>query len=252
MSSLLLHCGSEECTLADVRAVPVPESTRSYNPVAYGDALDFVVDTIDRKLGLPIKSQRFGLNKAGDQLFALLVLDTGNAERGLSIGMRQSYNKSLALGLACGDNVFVCDNLCFSGSAFKVLRKNTTNVWADFRRLVELQVAGAFEAHRNMSVDVEKLKDTPCNVRRGYSFLGVMQGEGLLTPTQATVAFTDWTTPRHEAFAERNMWSLYNAITEGLKKGAAARTIDRHVEAHAFMIEACGIGARPSSPTAAN
>lgn len=239
---------SETVTRAMVEAVPLPLSTRSYKPVAYGDAINFLHDTIANDLGLPIIKETYGLNKKGDQLFALATLDTGDGDSGLSIGLRQSYNKSLALGVAVGSRVFVCDNLCFSGDAFMVVRKNTTNVWEDFKALVAAQVSGALGHHTNMQADVAKLKATPCNVRRGYSFLGVMQGEGLLTPTQSTVAFGDWTKPRHAEFADRNMWGLYNAITEGLKKGAPARTIDRHAGAHSFMLSMCN-DARPSRPS---
>lgn len=81
--------------------------------------------------------------------------------------------------------------------------------------------------------------------------IGAPQGEGLLTPNQASVAFGDWTEPRHEAFAERNMWGLYNAITEGLKKGAPARTIERHANAHSFMVGMCSTD-RPSRPSVAS
>ncbi len=248
MNGIMLHCGSETVTRAMVEAVPVPDATRSYRPVSYGDAIDFLHSAIASQIGAPIKSTTYGLNKKGDQLFALAVLDMGSTESGLSIGLRQSYNKSLALGVAVGESVFVCDNLCFSGDAFMIVRKNTTNVWADFKALVSAQVRGALGHHTNMQADVAKLKATPCNTRRGYSFLGVMQGEGLLTPNQASVAFGDWTTPRHEAFADRNMWGLYNAITEGLKKGAPARTIDRHAAAHSFMLGMCATDARPSRP----
>jgi len=51
------------------------------------------------------------------------------------------------------------------------------------------------------------------------------------------VAFADWRTPRHEEFSDRNVWGLYNAVTEGLKKGAPGRTIERHGAAHDFFVE---------------
>lgn len=233
--TLLLHCGGEQVTREMVEAVPVPQATSTWRPVPYKHALDFLHHTIEDKLKLPVVSEAYGLNKAGDQMFGLITLQTDSSESGLSIGMRQSYNKSLSLGLAVGAQVFVCDNLCFSGSAFRVLRKNTTNVWRDFRSLVQAQVAMALGHYDNIQVDTERLKAIPCSVRRGYSFLGVMLGEGLLTPTQASVAFGDWNKPRHEDFSDRNLWGLYNAVTEGLKKGAPAKILDRHAKAHDFF-----------------
>jgi len=235
MNGMMLHCGAENVTRQMVEAVPVPRATRSWKPVPYGQAIDFLHHTIERKLDLPIASESYGLNKVGDQMFGLITLKTGSDESGLSIGMRQSYNKSLALGLAVGSKVFVCDNLCFSGSAFKVLRKNTTNVWRDFKELVKAQVATALGHYESIQIETQKLKEISCSERRGFSFLGVMLGEGVLTPTQATVAFGDWKKPRHQEFADRNLWGLYNAVTEGLKKGAPARILDRHAKAHDFF-----------------
>jgi len=238
MNGLLLHCGSKKTTFAEVAQVAVPESTSTYKPVSYADAIDFMKDTALDALGLDIKSESYGLNKAGDQLFARITLDTGDDDQGLSIGLRQSYNKSLALGVAVGSNVFVCDNLCFSGDAFKVIRRNTLNVWTDFTRLVGEQVNQALTSYGKLKEQTDRMKATPCHEQRGYALLGVAIGHGLLTPNQASVAFGDWATPRHEEFAERNVWGLYNAVTEGLKKGGPATVLDRHAAAHDFFVQA--------------
>lgn len=237
MSNLIMHSGGRVTTREAVEAVPVPEATASYNPVPYGHAIQLMHSEARRTLGMEVRSEAYGLNKEGDQMFALLTLDSGNAEHGLSIGLRQSYNKSLALGVAIGAQVFVCDNLCFSGSAFRVVRKNTTNVWPDFRALVSAQIGESLGHYRSLEADFGAMKEIPCTLERGYAFLGVMQGRDLLTPNQATVAFGDWRAPRHAEFGERNVWGLYNAITEGLKKGPAARTIERHASAHDYLSE---------------
>lgn len=233
--SLLLHCGAEKVTRTHVEAVPVPQATRSYRPVSYGDAISYMEETAHRQLGLDKVREQYGLNKAGDQMFALMTFKTDRDDSGLSIGMRQSYNKSLALGVAVGAQVFVCDNLCFSGSAFKVVRKNTVNVWADFRAMLGAQIAGALGHYEAVQADNDTMRAIPCSERRGYAMLGVALGEGVLTATQASVAFGDWREARHEEFSDRNLWGLYNAVTEGLKKGAPATRLDRQAKAHDFF-----------------
>ncbi len=233
---MILHCGGKAVTREMVEAVPPPSRTESYNPVHYGDAIDLMHIEAAR-LGMQIRSESYGLNKEGDQLFALLTLDSGNPEHGLSIGLRQSYNKTLALGVAVGAKVFVCDNLCFSGSAFKVVRKNTVNVWPDFRNLLRAQITEALPTYHSLEADFGAMKETPVSLNRGYSVLGVMLGQELLTPQQASVAFGDWREPRHAEFGERNVWGLYNSVTEGLKKGGAGRVLDRHAAAHDFIVE---------------
>lgn len=230
-------CTKNEVTLDAVTAVPVPAATRSYSPVSYRDAIEFVRSEAHAALGLDVVSERYGLNKKGDQMFGVLTMDTGSDRDGLAFGLRQSYNKSLALGCAAGSSVFVCDNLCFSGSAFRIVRKNTTNVWADFTRLIREQLATALATYERTSAECDAMAATPCETERGYAVLGVMQGHGLLTPNQASVAFGDWRTPRHAEFDRRDVWGLYNAVTEGLKKGPAARTMERHAAAHDFFVE---------------
>lgn len=232
--SIILHCGSKKVTRAEVEAVPVPEHTDSWKPVSYKAAIDFLFEQV-KEMGLDVRAEMYGLNKNGDQLFAMLSLDTGDKGHALSWGLRQSLNKSLALGSVAGEHTLVCDNLSFSGSAFKVVRKNTTNVWEDFKRLLSEQAKAALGHYRAIRAENDALKEIGCELTRGYEILGVALGEEVLTPHQATVAYADWQTPRYEDFSERTLYSLYNCMTEGLKKGAPGTLIDRHVKAHAYI-----------------
>ena len=202
---------------------------------------NYIKDLIDRTIGAPIRKEQYGLNKAGDQMFGAIALDVGDSDQSLSIGFRSSYNKSLAPAMVAGSQILVCDNLCLSGNALKLVRKNTTNVWNDFRVLAQTHVQNSLGYYADVKKDNDRMKALPCAERRGYAMLGIAQGEGILTPTQATVAFEDWKTPRHEEFAERNLWGLYNAVTEGLKKGAPAKRIDRQTKAHDFFQALQGI-----------
>jgi hypothetical protein len=198
-----------------VFALTPPEHTQSWKPVAYADAVTCLHEEIESQLRLPVVAEQYALNKAGTQMFHVARVDTGTSESGLAIALRQSYDKSIALGVAAGAQVFVCDNLMFDGSAFKIMRKNTTNVWDDFVGMIRAQIATSLDAYTTMQVDVEALKR--------------------LKPNQATVAYADWDQPRHDEFAGRNLWGLYNCVTEGLKKGRAGNTIDRHVDAHRWF-----------------
>jgi hypothetical protein len=223
-------------SLDQVAAVPVPEHTRSWRPVPYMDAVGFLKETVE-SLPFTLKNEEYGLSKDGNQMFGLLTLDAGDASQGLAIGMRQSYNQSLALGIAVGAQVFVCDNLCFSGSAFKLIRKNTVNVWVDFKSLVCHQVQSSQVHFEMVQAEMLEMQALPVGQDRGYEILGRAVGEKVLTPTQATVAFGDWREARYPEFAPRNMWSLYNCFTEGLKKGQPARLMERHTRAHDFIME---------------
>jgi hypothetical protein len=228
-------CSKNRVNLAQVEAVPVPAHTQTWRPVPYGDAIGFLKTTIDRALPYSLESEEYGLSKDGSQMFGVMTLDTGDRSQGMAIGIRQSYNQSLALGIVVGAQVFVCDNLMFNGDAFKVVRKNTVNVWADFRELVLAQVAASVCHYETMQWETHAMKRIPVSQERGHELLGRALGQNILTPTQATVAFGDWKEARHEEFSERNLWSLYNCVTEGLKRGRTSTIMDRYAAAHDFM-----------------
>lgn len=234
--TLILHCGATAVTRAELGSIPVPAYTRSFRPIPYGDAVDHLVEQVHRHLGLLPRIQEFGVGKDGATMFGKIsytVDDAAGSE--LAVGLRGGYNKSLAWKIGGGRSMLVCDNLCFSADGFVVMRKNTTNAWADYKSLVTTHVSTLMDRYEVNCAECRRLEEVPCNLRRGFSMLGIALGEGILTPTQATVAFGDWRTPRYPEFSERNLWSLYNCVTEGLKKGRVGSTIDRHVAAHGFF-----------------
>jgi hypothetical protein len=193
-----------------------------------------VEDRIERS-GWDTINTRYGLAQDNQQLFALFTIDVGDDDSSLGIGLRQSYNKTLAIGTVAGANVFICDNLMFTGDALHVVRKNTTNVYYDFRELLKVAFAGAFDAYKQVTADAERWKQHEVTQREGYRLLGDMLGTHKLTSTQANVAFHDWDHARYDAFESRDLNSLYQCVTEGLKSGAPGNLMERHVTAHEYF-----------------
>jgi hypothetical protein len=67
------------------------------------------------------------LARQGNQLFALLNFKKDHNELGLSVAFRNSYDRSMSIGLAIGASVFICDNLALNGD-IAVMKKHTKNV----------------------------------------------------------------------------------------------------------------------------
>jgi hypothetical protein len=63
-------------------------------------------------------------------MFGIWDLNGGSDELCWSIGIRNSMDKSMALGITAGTRVFVCDNLAFSGE-FVEFRKHTKGLVYD-------------------------------------------------------------------------------------------------------------------------
>ena len=116
-----------------------------------------------------------------------------------------------------------------------VHRKHTTHVWRDIRVMVDKALMSSVQHHERMATQLDQMKQIGVDQDAGYEMIGRALGHGVLRPQQATIAMGDWKTARHEEFSERNLFSLYNCFTEGLKKGPAGDTMDRHVKAHRFF-----------------
>ena len=245
MNGLCIHTADgHRAGLSDVLAVPVPEKTKTYHPVAHGELIEFIRERVRVTLGLQIKQEGYGLSRKDQQMFGVMTLDTGNPDNGLSIGLRNSYDKSLSVGISSGAQVFVCDNLCFSGDAMVVLRKHTLNVWKDISINVDKALHGSEMHYREMNRQLDAMKHIPLSLDTGFDLIGRALGYDVLKPQQATVALRDWKNPRHQDFEEQTLYSLYNCFTEALKKGPAGETMDRHSTAHAFFEPMV-----PSAPT---
>ncbi len=236
MNTVLVHSvDGHHAGYADVCAVPTPQQTQSYQPVHNKDLIDYVRVRVGEELGSNIISESYALSCKDQQMFGTMTVETESAEHNLTIGLRNSYNKSLSVGLCTGIDMIVCTNLIFSGSAMVVLRKHTVNVWRDIESHVDAALRTSKGHYERMTLQLEAMKTVPLDLEDGYSLIGRALGHDVLKPQQATVAMKDWKSPRHEEFEGRDMFSMYNCFTEGLKKGPAGQTIDRHAAAHSFI-----------------
>ena len=87
---------------------------------------------------------------------------------------------------------------------------------------------------QNILEDKENMANILVDNNQAYEFLGLMMGHGVLKPRQVSKALKCWRYPSHDAFANRSMWSLYNACTEALKSTPPNRILESHIKLHDF------------------
>ena len=238
-ATLCLDSGGQIQSEREVRSIPVPYATRSYCPVSNGDFIDLVKHTADKMLGLEINREDYALSAKGQRMFGTITYQTDSSEFGLNIALRNSYDTGCSAGVACGQQVFVCDNLQLSATGAMFIRKHTTFIGQDLDIKVKAAVANAEYAYAKMTKEMKELKGAPVSLQRGYEVLGLAMGDRVISKQQASVAFDDWrkatTNPRHEEFSDRNAYTLYNCFTEGLKKGTPDLRISRQIQTHTFF-----------------
>jgi hypothetical protein len=147
----MAHCGTHRVGKDIVMAAPAPEWTDTWHPIAHGKIIQ-AVTAAAHDLGMGIREEAYSLSKNAGRMFGAITLDTGTPQIGHMIGIRNGVDKSLKLGLCGGTNVFVCDNLCFSGE-FIAMRKHTSGL--DMEELEKI----AREAMGGAIIEMEKLTE---------------------------------------------------------------------------------------------
>jgi hypothetical protein len=203
-------------------------------PVSHSQAADIVQSEIERILGLKIRSEAFGLAQKGAQMFGVYTLETGNSEHGLSIGFRNSVNRTFALSALAGQKVFVCDNSAMVGETEKAVRRHTTEVEKEFReRLAEVLIS-AVPAYIQMARAQAGMSEVQISENRGAEIIGRGLYQDALKPQQATLACEAWR--RNEHGHGRTLWGVYNAFTFGLHRGSPVNLVESAAEVHNFFL----------------
>jgi hypothetical protein len=230
--SLLLHCGSESATLDELANIPLPKETKSYKPVGHAELASMLTNMATNLLPeFELVNTQFGLARDGQKMFGVHTFKDGDSALGLSIGFRNSYDRSLSVGIAVGASVFVCDNLMLTGD-LTILRKHTSNVMTDIDGLALSAIYKSRRAFTQIKQDAEDMKHIPMSDDEAYRMLGLVYGRGIITPRQIPVVKKEWLKPTHDDFEGRNAWSFYNAVTESLKSSPPQSIMERHLAIH--------------------
>lgn len=233
MTQLLMHRGGDYTTLDELRSIPVPEETETYKPVPHYDLATNLAEVSGAILnGYHLQGSQFGLARDGAQMFGVLTYKNGiSSDMGLSIGFRNSYDKSMSVGIAIGASVFVCDNLALTGQ-IAIMRKHTSNVWNDLEELTITTIYRSQHNFHRIVEDAQEMKAWHLGDDDAYKLLGLLYGKGVISPRQIPVVKRGWQDPSHDAFIDRNAWSFYNAVTEALKSAPPTKILEKHIALH--------------------
>jgi hypothetical protein len=98
----------------ELAQIPVPEATSTHKPIPHHVIVVGLVETLSfRHIG--VVNEEFAVSADGMKMFGVLDLETQMQGCRFSIGIRNSHDKSIRLGLTAGLRVFVCSNMAFSG-----------------------------------------------------------------------------------------------------------------------------------------
>jgi hypothetical protein len=124
MNGTLVASGLSKIGRPELAQIAVPEATSTHKPVPHHTIVEVLVQTLSfRHIG--VVQEEYAVSPDGMKMFGVLDLGTQMEGCRFSIGIRNSHDKSIRLGLTAGLRVFVCSNMAFSGDFTPVLAKHS-------------------------------------------------------------------------------------------------------------------------------
>lgn len=232
MSSLMTHRGSVVVPYQQLGLYgTLSEKTKTYTPVSHSQLVETILETIDKD------STKFNVetavNKNGNQLFGVVKFEDGRA-----IGFRNSYDKSLAVGMCVGSRVFVCDNLAFHGDiTVNALHSGRL----DIIRLTQHTLMNTEVHHANFQKEIEVFRSIEMNTTHVELVVKCLQSFRLTDKTMTHDIMNEFIKPHFEDFKEPNLWSAYNAVTYTLKRAPVYKALQSYTGTHRIMELVAGI-----------
>lgn len=217
IAGLIAHCGTELVGRQDLLLLPTPEPSDTHKPIPHAALVQAVIETLGFRR-LNVIQDQYAVSQDGMRMFGVLALDIEENGVRVSIGLRNSHDKSFALGITIGYRVFVCDNLAFHGDFQTVTRKHSKNlVLNDVLAIAIDRMQRNFAPMLNQ-VNAWKGYELPDASAKLIIYRAFIE-EGLEVPKHlADDVHSHYFDPQYDEFRPRTMWSLSNAFTSAFKE----------------------------------
>ena len=240
--NLLLHCGGRAVDRQLVEACQTPVATPTWQPIPHHELVQQVEQTVCAN-GLIIGEQAHSLSHDGNRYFGITeIRREGAAAQDYSwvMGIRNSHDKTYPAGLVCGAQVFVCDNLSFSGEV-KMTRKHTLHIMRDLGHVVQQAVGRLSEMWHVQDGRIRAYRDAEITDIQTHDLIVKAVDVGACPNQALPKVLKAWRQPPHEDFQPRTVYSLFNAFTEASKGSSLDLLPRRSTALHGLLDNFVGL-----------
>ena len=215
--NLILHCGAAEVPRKALALVPTPRPTESWLPISHETFVQQIEEALP-SFGLSVVQEAHAITHDGSRYFGLIQVQNGcsSDEYTWVLGARNSHDKTIPAGLVAGSQIFICDNLAFSGEV-QISRKHTPNILRDLPGLVDNALTRLLGLFRFQDQRVERYKSVHLGEADAHDLTIKALDSGVVCASRIPDVLHEWREPRHAAFEPRTVWSWFNGVTETVK-----------------------------------
>lgn len=259
IQSIMLTPSASHVSLEHLDGMLHPSLGPRHKPMAFAYLVRHVLEQLAIALPGVEPGVEMVVNKLQDGHHLLCIIrfgETGPDGLRRVIALRSSDNQDFGVLVAAMAEIKMCCNGQVWGGGLMYVKKNTLYNLPQFEGVVSQTLEAYENGYARLVSHKRILEAKPVTEIRGAELLGIAEYDGVIKPQQASVMRKEWRSPGSslpkltdgnqdprvslwkEAWQERNFHTLNMAITEGLKKGGISDRIERHSEAHDFIMHA--------------
>ena len=239
MGNLMLHSGCTMTERGQLTAFRPPTETKTYKPLAHDYAVDLVINKAE-EVGYKVRQQEYGCSDTGEKLFGLIKFEsTVNPDHTRMVGIRNSYDKSMAFGIVSGLNICVCDNMVFSGDV-KLTEKHNMNLNPEV--LVNVSFALMESQCQTLETSIDTYKSIGISDEKACHTILSMAKDGIINASDTVNVMNEYKKPTFSENKDYNLNSLYNAHTFIMKKYNLTNAMRRYVMLNSMFAAIAKIG----------
>ena len=224
----------------ELMVAELPVKTPTYQPVGH----DMLVSYLGKKIehaGFDVTGARFQHAAHGNKMVGTLDIvdpNMGHDEIGMSMVFRNSYDRSMSVGLGSSTTTFVCLNGQISAGLVS-LRKHTTNIGRDIEGIIDKQILNMHSTFEQHIQDMEMLKQVQINESTMHEIVGSLFMEHkVLTTTQINIVRKEVSFSENFQMlrgGEMSMYNMYQNVTQSLKISSPTNYTNDHVKVHELL-----------------
>lgn len=218
---LNLHSGGTLVEYDALRQLTAPPATATHVPVEHYRLVDLVRGTLSM-FGHEIVEEHHALDHDNMRYFGLMTLKSTYTGYTDTLGLRNSHDKSLPIGIAFGSRVFVCSNLAFIGDHV-IRRKHTANAKRILPGLLMEIIEPLAQQRELQAKTFTRYRQSIISDQQAHHAIVEMYKGGVINLQRIDNVLTEWEEPSFEGYDERNAWRLFNATTFALTGKIAER-----------------------------
>ena len=229
-------------TAAELKAVPLPELTKTYKPISNEQLIDLTLQSI-QGAGFELDKQWYLQAREGQIATGhYTIRNIADSEMQLQVAFQNSYNKQVSLKFAIGTQILVCSNGCVSGDYGAFKRKHTGDVQDFTPKAITEYIKTAGETFTQIQAQREKMKTIELSKRVQAELVGrLFLEKGIIESTQMNIVKREIEHPTHQYGAPNSMWEIYQFCSYAMKEIHPSMWMKAHIDLHEFFTTEAGI-----------